>query len=148
MNNDQMRKRHHEFVGLELHTLDSIERLALFQEQARLSPLGPLDTAVQWDKIARAVGASPRRVTARGGMNGRLREAGVPNLTQTIREHVHGLDTFTVDRVYKAITATFPDVLRGQVHDAVMRMKKSGDVVGVSRGVYAPTSRLRERVAR
>ncbi|MCT2008383.1 hypothetical protein [Micrococcus lylae] len=148
MDNDQMRKQRSEFAGLELHTLDSIERLALLQEQARLSRLGPIHAKADWSKIALAVGVSPRTITERGGMNGRLREAGIPNLTQAIRERVHGLESFTVDRAYAAVSASFPDVLRGQVHDAVMRMRKSGDVVRVDRGVYAPTARLRERVTR
>jgi len=78
-------------------------------------------------------------------MNERLRAAGVPNLTQLLRDLLADSQEFPTYKAVRAVQHQHPNVTAKQVQDALTRLVKRGELRTVRRGIYQPADKMRGR---
>lgn len=76
-------------------------------------------------------------------MAARVRSAGVANLADLLRSHLHGGTTVQTYAVRAAVQRQYPQITADQIDAAFARLYRRGEVERLSRGVYRATARLK-----
>ncbi|WP_143813823.1 hypothetical protein [Luteococcus japonicus] len=133
-------------VRADLRALD--QRLAAERRAGR-----PVDSCVDWVEVRRLVGV-PRAVATQEhpGLAANVRAAGVPNLSELVREALRGKEQVRayavkefVQRRVSALQGSRGSVaITGtQVDSALGRLKRQGEVESLGYGLYRATDSLR-----
>lgn len=122
-------------IRADVVTLDRI-----IQAAARRGRTAP--TTTDWAAIRRTLGTAraPRNTRPGDGMAARVRSAGVANLADLLRSHLHGGKTVQTYAVRAAVQRQYPQITADQIDAAFARLYRRGEVERLSRGVYRATA--------
>lgn len=129
-----------ERVRTDVARLDWTQQLAARQQRRA--------GTANWGRVRSLIGPDPVPKTTPGGMNERLRAAGVPNLTQLLRDLLGDSTEFPTYKAVQAVQRDHPHVTAKQVQDAITRLVARGELRTVRRGIYQPTDAMRGRRSR
>lgn len=126
-----------ERVRADVARLDWTQQLAARQQRRA--------GTTNWSRVRSLIGPEAAPRTTPGGMNERLRAAGVPDLTQLLRDLLADSQEFPTYKAVRAVQHQHPDVTAKQVQDALTRLVKRGELRTVRRGIYQPADTMRGR---